>query len=89
MICRVVQQPDSQEPLVRRAQYPVMKRFLERIGIGLDRREPFGSVVDRQAEPVPAGGIGQVKRAERRGQFVGVAFLQAQRINVEAVRKAA
>jgi hypothetical protein len=74
---------------VRRTQYPVVKRLLEGIGVGLDRREPFGSIVDGQAEPVSAGGVGQVKRAERRGQFVGVAFLQAQRINVEAVRKAA
>jgi hypothetical protein len=60
-----------------------MEGLLQRKRLGVVSGEAVLAVIDRQAQPVSPGGVGQVQVADRGRQVLGVALLQAQGINLE------
>ena len=79
----VVGHTSADEPLVRGGEDTVVHGLLEGEGLGLVGRETAHAVIDRQAQPVALGGIGQVQIPDGLRQIVRIALLEAQSINLE------
>src|SRR5688500_5756704 len=73
----------ADESFMRGRQDVVMEGLFEGEGLGFIRREPAHAVVDRQAQPVALGGIGQLQIADCLRQIVSLALLEAQGINLK------
>ncbi len=83
MVRLIVDDVRADEPFVRRGQDAVMERLLQGERLGGEGREACLAVVDRQAQPVPLRGVSQVQVPDGVGQVCGIAFLEAQGVDVE------
>jgi hypothetical protein len=66
-----------------------VQRLLELEGLGLERGEAVGAVVDREPQAVELRGVAELGVAELGGEELGVALLQAEQVEVVPVDEGA
>jgi hypothetical protein len=79
----VVGHTRADEPLVGWGEDAVVEGLLQGERLAVVRGEAVLAVVDRQAQPVALGGVGEVQIPDGFRQIVRVALLEAQSVNLE------